>query len=117
MNYTNPYNNVYGIPQMGMNNYYPQPMPQQNMIPVITTSIIPVDGVGDVEKFQVGNGQSQMFLTRDESAIYIKSATANSSSIVKYQKEEPPKPPEYVTIDQLKAFFKEYGMVKDEDTK
>ena len=115
MNYTNPYNNIYPT---GMNNYYSQP-PQmmqqpQNMIPVITTSIIQIDGFGDVEKFQIGNGQSQMFLTKDENTIYVKSATPNGSSIVTYQKTETPKPPEYVTVDQLKAFFKEYGMVKEE---
>lgn len=113
MNYTNPYawqnpNWVYQPTQT-----HPM-MPQNNMIPVITTTIIPVDSTDDVEKFQVGNGQSQMFLSKDENAIYIKSATANSSSIVTYRKEEAPKPPEYVTVDQLKAFFKEYGMVKEE---
>lgn len=90
-----------------------QQQPQQNMMPVIQTSIIQVNDVDDVEKYQIANGQSQMFISKDDSRIYIKSATANGTSVEVYAKQPAPKPPEYVTIDQLKAMFKELGLTKE----
>ena len=90
-----------------------QQQPQQNMMPVIQTSIIQVNDVDDVEKYQIANGQSQMFISKDDSRIYIKSATANGPSVEIYAKQPAPKPPEYVTIDQLKAMFKELGLTKE----
>ena len=90
-----------------------QQQPQQNMMPVIQTSIIQVNDVDDVEKYQIANGQSQMFISKDDSKIYIKSATANGTAVEVYAKQPAPKPPEYVTVDQLKAMFKELGLTKE----
>lgn len=90
-----------------------QQQPQQNMMPVIQTSIIQVNDTDDVDKYQIANGQSQMFISKDESRIYIKSATANGTAVEVYAKQPAPKPPEYVTVDQLKAMFKELGLVKE----
>lgn len=90
-----------------------QQQPQQNMMPVIQTSIIQVNDVDDVDKYQIANGQSQMFISKDDSKIYIKSATANGTAVEVYAKQPAPKPPEYVTVDQLKAMFKELGLTKE----
>lgn len=90
-----------------------QQQPQQNMMPVIQTSIIQVNDVDDVDKYQIANGQSQMFISKDDSRIYIKSATANGTAVEVYAKQPTPKPPEYVTVDQLKAMFKELGLTKE----
>jgi len=90
-----------------------QQQPQQNMMPVIQTSIIQVNDADDVDKYQIANGQSQMFISKDDSRIYIKSATANGTAVEVYAKQPAPKPPEYVTVDQLKAMFKELGLTKE----
>lgn len=90
-----------------------QQQPQQNMMPVIQTSIIQVNDTDDVDKYQIANGQSQMFISKDDSKIYIKSATANGTAVEVYAKQPAPKPPEYVTVDQLKAMFKELGLTKE----
>lgn len=90
-----------------------QAQPQQTMMPVIQTSIIQVNDISEVERFQIANGQSQMFISKDDAHIYVKSATANGSAVETYNKDPPPKAPEYVTVDQLKAMFKELGLVKE----
>ena len=107
-NYQNPY--MYYQPTQTQ---AVQQQPQQNMMPVIQTSIIQVNDIDDVEKYQIANGQSQMFISKDDSRIYIKSATANGTSVEVYAKQPSPKPPEYVTVDQLKAMFKELGLTKE----
>ena len=110
------YHNPYMYYQPSQTQVMQQPVqqqPQQNMMPVIQTSIIQVNDVDDVEKYQIANGQSQMFISKDDSKIYIKSATANGTAVEVYAKQPAPKPPEYVTVDQLKAMFKELGLTKE----
>lgn len=110
--YQNPY--MYYQPSQTQVMQQPvQQQPQQNMMPVIQTSIIQVNDVDDVDKYQIANGQSQMFISKDDSKIYIKSATANGTAVEVYAKQPAPKPPEYVTVDQLKAMFKELGLTKE----
>ena len=110
--YQNPY--MYYQPSQTQVMQQPvQQQPQQNMMPVIQTSIIQVNDVDDVDKYQIANGQSQMFISKDDSRIYIKSATANGTAVEVYAKQPAPKPPEYVTVDQLKAMFKELGLTKE----
>lgn len=94
------YNNGFPInyPQ-----YYPQQFqyPQQNAQqqnagtaqmmtpPTIHAEIVQINGRDDAVNFPVGTGQSQMMMTKDDSAIYIKSAYANGqSTLIKYAKEE-----------------------------
>ena len=126
VNYGNPYLNYnYTIPYwqyspqiqtQGIQQPVQQPtqaQPQQTMMPVIQTSIIQVNDISEVEKFQIANGQSQMFISKDDAHIYVKSATANGSAVETYTKDPPPKAPEYVTVDQLKAMFKELGLIKE----
>ena len=126
VNYGNPYlNGNYTIPYwqyspqiqtQGIQQPVQQPtqaQPQQTMMPVIQTSIIQVNDISEVERFQIANGQSQMFISKDDAHIYVKSATANGSVVESYTKDPPPKVPEYVTVDQLKAMFKELGLVKE----
>lgn len=111
--YQNPYMYYQPTQTQVMQNTVSQPQPQQNMMPVIQTSIIQVNDADEVEKYQIANGQSQMFISKDDSRIYIKSATANGTAVEVYAKQPAPKPPEYVTVDQLKAMFKELGLVKE----
>lgn len=106
--YQNPY--MYYQPTQ---NTVSQTQLQQNMMPVIQTSIIQINGMDDVDKYPIANGQSQMFISKDDSRIYIKSATANGTAVEVYAKQPAPKPPEYVTVDQLKAMFKELGLTKE----
>ena len=111
--YQNPYMYYYQPSQTQVMQQPVQQQPQQNMMPVIQTSIIQVNDADDVEKYQIANGQSQMFISKDDSRIYIKSATANGTAVEVYAKQPAPKPPEYVTVDQLKAMFKELGLTKE----
>ena len=104
---TTPYNPYLANPYF---NYQAQPP----MMPVIQTNIVQVSDVSEVEKFQVANGQSQMFMSKDDNTIYIKSATNNGSTIDVYEKRPAPKAPEYVTMDQLENIFKKYGVVPQE---
>lgn len=117
MNYSNPYTWQTPNWQYQPTQAQAMPQPQQNMLPVIQTTIIqpPEPILEFVQNFQIGNGQSQMFLSKDENQIYIKSATANGSSISVYAKQELPKPPEYVTLDQLKTVLEQFGLTKPED--
>lgn len=90
-----------------------QPMQQAMTRPTIHAEIIQVSngeqGEQEVTQYPVGVGQSQMFIAQDESAIYVKEATANGSIIDVYPKRPPaPTPPpfnpaEYVRIDALPA--------------
>lgn len=111
--YQNPYMYYQTQPTQPVMQQPVQQQPQQNMMPVIQTSIIQVNDVDDVDKYQIANGQSQMFISKDDSKIYIKSATANGTAVEVYAKQPAPKPPEYVTVDQLKAMFKELGLAKE----
>ena len=66
-----------------------QPAPQPMTPEMIHADIVPVDRVEDVEKFSVGNGQSQMFMARDDSAIFIKTGSQRGSTIVCYDRRPP----------------------------
>lgn len=66
-----------------------QPAPQPMTPEMIHADIVPVDRVEDVEKFSVGNGQSQMFMARDDSAIFIKTGSQSGSTIVCYDRRPP----------------------------
>ena len=105
MNFPNPYLNY-------TNYTTPIPQYQNNMMPTINTVIIQVENEDFVNQYTVGNGQSQMFITKDESKIYVKSGTQSGSEIIEYQKSPPKKAPEYVTVEQLHAMLKELGLGK-----
>ena len=106
------YNNGFPInyPQ-----YYPQQFqyPQQNAQqqnvgttqmmtpPTIHAEIVQINGRDDAVNFPVGTGQSQMMMTKDDSAIFIKTAYANGqSTLIKYEREEA-KPQETQKVDNV----------------
>ena len=66
-----------------------QPAPQPMTPEMIHADIVPVDRLEEVERFSVGNGQSQMFMTRDDSAIFIKTGSQSGSTIVCYDRRPP----------------------------
>jgi hypothetical protein len=68
--------------------------------PTIHADIIQVGGQDDVERFSVGAGASQMFMARDDSAIYIKTGTPTGAEIVVYERRTGA-PPAFVTREEL----------------
>lgn len=68
-----------------------QQTPQMSL-PTIHADIIQVRDQENVERYSVGVGQSQMFITQDENTIFVKSGTENGPSLAIYDKR-PPAPP------------------------
>jgi len=101
------YNPQYFFPQ----NYQPvyQQQVQQMTLPTIHAEIVQVDGEQAAANYPVGAGASQMMIARDDSAIYVKTAGANGSTLDVYEKRppapaEPPfDPSRYVTRDEIEA--------------
>lgn len=79
--------------------------------PTIHAEIIQVSsgeqGEKEVAQYPIGAGQSQMFMARDDSTIFIKTATANGYTLDIFDKRPPAPQPapfdpsEYVRIDAL----------------
>lgn len=75
--------------------------------PTIHAEIVQVDSEQAAAQYPVGAGMSQMMMARDESAIFVKTATANGYTLDVFDKRPPaPTPPpfnpsEYVRIDAL----------------
>lgn len=95
-----------------------QPAPQQTMTrPTIHAEIIQVSngesGEQEVNRYPLGVGQSQMFITQDEAVIYVKEGTQSGSILDVYPRRPPaPTPPpfnpaEYVRLDALPALVAE----------
>lgn len=86
-------------------NYNPQPTPQPNYTPpTIRAEIIQVGDEQEVMNYPLAAGATQMFMSKDDKYIFIKSAYANSpAQIVRYSREEPKQEPavEYVTREEL----------------
>ena len=90
-----------------------QPAPQQPAQPTMMTpptihaEIVQVDGEAAAAQYPVGAGMSQMMIARDESAIFVKAATASGYTLEVFDKRPPaPAPPpfnpaEYVRLDAL----------------
>jgi hypothetical protein len=106
------YQPQYQSPQMGQAQM--QNIPQQDMTPTIHAEIKQVDSIEAIDRIPLGAGQSQMFMTKDETAIVIRSMFANGQhSDVVYDKR-PPAPPvpvfdpsEYVRKDEMEQLIKE----------
>lgn len=96
--------------------YAPQPMtqpapqavqqPQGMTPPVIHTDIIPVADEAEADRYPMSAGQPpQMFMARDESAIFIKTMLANNQHELAVYPRRPnaPKfdPGDYVTREEL----------------
>lgn len=99
----NPYLQAY---MQALQQQFPNAQPQQMTLPTIHADIIQVSGQEDVDRYSVGAGSSQMFITRDECTIFVKSGTANGFSLAVYDKRPPaqvPDPQTYVTRAELEA--------------
>lgn len=110
----------YFPPQYG-GSYAPQQASQQLMTPpTIHAEIVQIGGEDEAVGFPVGAGQSQMMMTRDDSAIFIKTAYANGqSSIAKYVREKA-KPQQdlsanYVTREEFEKRISEILKARDEE--
>lgn len=78
--------------------------------PTIRAEIVQVESEAAAAGYPVGAGASQMMISRDESAIFIKTAMANGQTTLDVYEKRPPKPPapsfdpgEYVRKDELET--------------
>lgn len=75
--------------------------------PTIHAEIVQVDGEQAAAQYPVGAGMSQMMIARDDSAIFVKTATANGYTLNVFVKRPPApesapfNPADYVRIDAL----------------
>lgn len=117
----NLYNNGYPATyqqqlQQQQQQLYQQQLQQQQQMqamtpPTIHAEIVQVENEDAAAAYPVGNGLSQMMMARDDSAIYIKSATAAGASLEVYVRR-PPAPPapkfepgDYVRKDELESLI------------
>ena len=90
-----PYMQYQQTPQYQQNQYTP---------PTIRAEIIQVGDEQEVQNYPLAAGATQMFMSKDDKYIFIKTAYANSpAQIVRYNREEPKTEPpvEYVTREEL----------------
>lgn len=83
---------------------YPYQQPQQYTPPTIHAEIVQVSGEQEVKDYPLAAGATQMFMSKDDKNIFIKTAYANSpAQIITYSKAEPvtEPTPEYVTKEEL----------------
>ena len=101
--YNNPFQATY--PQMYPQ--YPQ-MPQMMTPPTIRAEIIQVDGEEQAANYPVGAGTSQMMIAKDDSAIFVKTATTNGATLNVFVKR-PPAPaapaPDFVTREDVETMI------------
>lgn len=92
-------------PQMQYQQQYSyQQQPQQYTPPTIHAEIVQVAGEQEVKDYPLAAGVTQMFMSKDDKNIFIKTAYANSpAQIITYSKAEPvtEPTPEYVTKEEL----------------
>lgn len=84
--------------------YSYQQQPQQYTPPTIHAEIVQVAGEQEVKDYPLAAGVTQMFMSKDDKNIFIKTAYANSpAQIITYSKAEPvtEPTPEYVTKEEL----------------
>lgn len=94
-------------------NYFPvgyQPYYQQNQMmtpPTIRAEIVQVNNEQEAAAYPVGVGASQMMIAKDDSAIYVKSASQSGTTLEVFVKRAPTlqepqfDPAKYVTRDEL----------------
>lgn len=83
---------------------YAQSQQSQYTPPTIRAEIIQVGDEQEVQNYPLAAGATQMFMSKDDKCIFIKTAYANSpAQIVRYNREEPKTEPpvEYVTREEL----------------
>lgn len=127
MAYQNPYSYLAsaayqnaGVPMPQTPQMMPQPMMQpqvpqmpQMTPPTIRAEIVQIDDETMAANYPVNVGASIMMMTRDDSTIYIKTATQNGVTMTAYDRRPPapaPKqinPDDVVTWDALEAWMAE----------
>jgi hypothetical protein len=94
----------------------PFQQPQQPMItpPTIRAEIVQIEDEAAVHRYPLAAGVSQMFITRAEDKIIIKTMGQTGAMPLRVYEERPPAPPapvfdpgEYVRKDELKALVSE----------
>ena len=95
----------------------PQVSQQQQMQmmtpPTIHADIVQVDGEEAASAYPVGAGSSQMMIAKDDSAIYVKTASANGQASLDVFVKRPPAPKEpafdpsvYVRKDEIESIVR-----------
>lgn len=82
--------------------------------PTIRAEIVQVDNLEAIDRFPMAAGTSQMFMTKDEAAIVVRSMYANGQHNDDIYDKRPPAPPaptlnpaDYVRKDELEALISE----------
>lgn len=80
--------------------------------PTIRAEIVQVDTLDAIDRFPMAAGTSQMFMTKDEAAIVVRSMYANGQHNDDIYDKRPPAPPaptlnpaDYVRKDELQALI------------
>lgn len=80
--------------------------------PTIRAEIVQVDSMDAIDRFPMAAGSSQMFITKDETNIVVRSMYANGQHSDDIYDRRPPAPPaptlnpaEYVRKDELEALI------------
>ena len=92
-----------------------QPMQNQALTPpTIHADIVQVDGPEGIERYPLAAGATQMFMTKDEQLILIRTQLQNGQHTDEIYDRRPPAPPaapinpaEYVRRDELAALLAE----------
>lgn len=114
MAFTNPYPQTFPFqqpyPYYGAYQQQPQQQPRAMTPPTIHADIIQVDSEAEADAYPMAAGSPpQMFMTKDESAVFIKTLLANNTHELTAYVKRPPKPaggPAYVTWDELEKRLK-----------
>ena len=82
--------------------------------PTIRAEIVQVDSLDAIDRYPMAAGTSQMFMTKDETAIVVRSMYANGQHNDDIYDKRPPAPPaptlnpaEYVRKEELQALIAE----------
>jgi hypothetical protein len=92
--------------------------------PTIDAKIIQVDSIEAIDRFPMAAGTSQMYMTKDEQTIVVRSMYANGQHSDDVWDKRPPAPPaptlnpaEYVRKDELQALIAEALQARTAPTK
>lgn len=97
-------------PYLSQPQQYQQPQ-QQYTPPTIHAEIVQVNGEQEVKDYPLAAGATQMFMSKDDSCIFIKTAYANSpAQITTYCKTEPvvEPQPDYITREEFEKRLEEF---------
>jgi hypothetical protein len=101
-----PYQQQYSVQQP-----YNSQSQQQYTPPTIHAEIIQVSSEQEAKDYPVAAGNTQMFIAKDDSAIYIKTAYVNTpAQLVVYKKSEPEPDvkPDYITSEEFEKRLEEF---------